>query len=108
MLVVVEPYFRSLETGARALALASQLGVPRIFTVANKVRTDDERRAVLDFCARHEMDVIAHIPYDEKLPEADRLGISPLDLAPDSPAVVAIRQLAGELERRAGPRHNGH
>ncbi|MFN8482245.1 MAG: AAA family ATPase [Anaerolineae bacterium] len=108
LLIVVEPYYRSLETGARAHDLAAQLGVPRLYAVANKVRTDNERQAIADFCARHEMELVAAIPYDETMPQADQLGLSPLELAPNAPAIQAIRALADDLEHRVNTRSNSN
>jgi CO dehydrogenase maturation factor len=100
MLVVVEPYFRSLDTGARAADLAKELGIHRIYFIANKVRNDGEREAVAEVARRKGFVLIASVPYDEALPEADRLGLSPLDFAPQSPAVEAVKQLAHDLEVR--------
>ena len=108
LLIVLEPYYRSLETGSRAQKLAAQLGVPRIYAVGSKVRTEAERQAIADFCARHDLDFIAHIPYDETVPQADLLGISPLDLNPQSLAVQAIQDLAQTLDHLVRGDHNGH
>jgi CO dehydrogenase maturation factor len=38
-----------------------------------------------------------HIPYDERVAEADQLGRAPLDHCPDSPAVRAIEALVDRL-----------
>jgi CO dehydrogenase maturation factor len=108
LLIILEPYYRSLETGSRAQKLAAQLGVPRLYAVGSKVRTETERQAIADFCARHNLDLIAHIPYDETVAAADHRGISPLDLNPAAPAVQAIHDLAQTLERRVKGEHNGH
>ena len=40
LLVVAEPYFRSLETATRTAALGRELGIPQVGFVANKVRDD--------------------------------------------------------------------
>ncbi len=101
MLVVVEPYYRSLDTGARAAGLARALGIPNIFFVANKLRTETERQAVKELADKKGIELIALIPHDEGFPEADRLGLAPLDFAPDSPAVQEIARLAQKLEARA-------
>ncbi|MBI4672602.1 MAG: AAA family ATPase [Chloroflexi bacterium] len=98
MLVVVEPYFRSLDTGARAATLAQELGIPEIFFLANKLRTENERHAVRELAQKKGFELIAEIPLDEQLPEADRLGLSPLDFAPNSPGVQAIERLAHRLQ----------
>ncbi len=102
MLVVVEPYFRSLDTGGRAAELAKELGIPKIFFVANKVRNESELNAVTELAQRKGYELIAAIPYDESLPEADRLGLSPLDFAPHSQAVEAVKRLAQALETSVG------
>ena len=103
MLVVAEPYYRSLEAALRTWELAVELGVPFVRVVANKVRSDEDHQAIDDFCAQHGMQIIGEAPYDDALAEAERRFLAPVDHAPDSPAVTAIRALAGrigELERR--------
>src|ERR671923_2028724 len=46
ILAVLEPYYRSLETGARVLELARELGIAGTYAVANKIRTGEDREAV--------------------------------------------------------------
>lgn len=93
MLLVVEPYFKSLETGRRMAVLGHDLGL-RVELVANKVRDDEEREAVEAFAERHGIPLAAVIPFDERMPAAERAGAAPLDFAADSPAVQAIAALA--------------
>ena len=94
MLCIVEPYYKSLETGRRMAALGRDLGLPRIALVANKVRDDREREAVESFAARHDLEIAGIVPFDPALPEAERAETSPLDFAPDAPAVRAITDIA--------------
>jgi CO dehydrogenase maturation factor len=94
MLIVVEPYFKSLETGRRMAALGKDLGLERVALVANKIRDERELGAVREFSAKHGIDVAGVIPYDENLPDAERAEAAPLDFAPDAPAVMAIAELA--------------
>lgn len=91
---VVEPWFKSLETGRRMATLATDLGIERVGVIANKVRDEHELHAVREFAGQHGLDVVGVIPYDEALPEAERSRAAPLDHAPGSPAVAAIRELA--------------
>jgi CO dehydrogenase maturation factor len=93
MLIVVEPWFKSLETGRRMAELAKALGVERVMLVANKVRDESELEAVREFADRHSLDFLATIPFDERLPEAEREGLAPLDYAAEGPAVKAIAEL---------------
>ena len=96
MLVVVEPWYKSLETGRRMAALGRDLGLARIALVANKVRDERDLEAVREFAERHELEVAGVIPYDERVLEAERAGKAPLDHAPDAPAVAAVERLARE------------
>jgi len=101
MFAVMEPYYRALETGRRVVELARELEVDRPMVVANKIRTDQDREAVREYCARHGLEIAAEIPYDARLMEAERSGRAPIDFDPDSPAMVAIRELATELRSPA-------
>jgi CO dehydrogenase maturation factor len=96
ILVVVEPYFKSLETGRRMAALARDLDIDRVALVANKIRDDRELEAVREFATQHDVEVAGVVPYDEQMPEAERAAASPLDFAPGAPAVAAIGKLARE------------
>jgi CO dehydrogenase maturation factor len=102
MLAVVEPYYKSLETGRRMAVLAKDLGLEQVALVANKIRDGRELAAVREFAEQHELEIAGVIPYDDALPEAERDGRSPLDVAPGSPAVAAIADLArGVVDGRA-------
>ncbi len=97
MLCVVEPYYKSLETGRRMAALAEDLGLARVALVANKIRDERELEAVREFADRHGLAIAGVVPFDERLPEAERAEAAPLDFAPDAPAVAAIAALAREM-----------
>lgn len=97
MLAVVEPYYRALETGDRVVELSRQLGIRRVAVVANKVRDAGDREAIRDYCDGRDLDVVAEIPYDRTLVDAERAGTAPIDFDPDAPAVSAVRELTGRL-----------
>ncbi len=97
MLVVAEPYYKSLETARRVKALATELGIPATYAVANKVRTSADAEAIQTFCQKHDLDVIGHIPYDQNVAEASQLPRAPLDLQPDTAGVLAVAELAAKL-----------
>ncbi|MBA3258184.1 MAG: hypothetical protein H0T68_01805 [Gemmatimonadales bacterium] len=102
IVAVVEPYFRSLETGRRVKELAQELGVANVVGLANKVRDEDDRRAIGQFCAAHGLPLVGEIPYDPTLAEAERAGQPPIDSSPAGPAVTAIRALADTLVGEKG------
>lgn len=97
LLLVTEPYFKSMETAARSKALAEELGIPRILAVANKVRGPQDEQAMRDFFAQARLPLVGMIPADEMVLEADRAGRSPLDHNAASPAVLEITRLADAL-----------
>ena len=107
VLLVTEPYFRSLETTGRLAPLARELGIPHVWAVANKVRTASDEAAVREYCDRHDIELLAIVPFDERVTDADNAGVAVLDHAPDGPAIVAATALAQELEHRLMGRPNG-
>lgn len=98
LLVVIQPQEKVLVTARRIVALADQLGIPRVVLVANRVRPGGEDEAWMHrFAAENARVLLAMIPEDEALAQADRIGVSPLDACPDSPAVTAIVAFADRL-----------
>jgi CO dehydrogenase maturation factor len=97
MVTVVEPYYKSLETGRRMAALANDLGLERVVLVANKIRDDRELEAVREFAGKHDLELAGTVPFDDHMPEAERAERSPLDLDQKAPAVVAIEDFSGRL-----------
>src|SRR5437870_3515322 len=89
MFAVVEPYFKSLETGRRMAVLAKGLGLERVGLIANKIRDDGDLAAVREFAEREHLELTGVVPFDERLPEAERACRAPLDFDPDTPAVAA-------------------
>jgi len=93
LLVVIEPYFRSLETGKRTVELGRELGIPCVEVVANKVRDDDDRAAIRDYCEAKDLGLVAEVPFDDGLRAAERSGRAPLDHDPEMPSIRVIRTL---------------
>ncbi len=105
LLIIIEPYFKSLEAAGRVVELARNLGVPTIYAVANKVQSARDETAIRSFCATKDLPVMAVVPLDDDVSEAERQGRAPIDFAPDAAAVTAIRDLArGVLGKATAPR----
>ena len=98
LLIVVEPYFRALETAGRTVRFARELGIPHVYAVANKVRSPQDEQAIREYCAGHDLPVLGLVPFDEGVTEADRDGRAVLDAAPDCPAVAGVARLEAELK----------
>lgn len=97
LLIVAVPQTKSLLTARRTVVLARQLGIPQLSLVGSLVESDADRRRLGDFAGEEGIDVAAHIPFDDAVVDADKIGACLLDVAPDGPAVTAIRRLAADL-----------
>ena len=97
LLCVVEPYYRSMEAVARFQRLGKELEIKTIIAVANKVKNPEDEKAIREFCAQTDLKVIAIIPYDVSIAEADKSGSLSIDDIDHSPALKAISHLANEL-----------
>jgi CO dehydrogenase maturation factor len=89
MLVVVEPTRRSLGTAAQIKKLANDIGLKRLWLVGNKVRDEDE--ATFLEAESPGLPVLGMLPADERVQEADRLGVAVYDYVP------TLRQAAEKM-----------
>ena len=106
LLVVLEPYYRSMETAGRIVPLARGLGIERVYGIANKIRNPQDREAVEAFCRNHELELIASVPFDEGVVEADRTGRAVIDYDASSPIVQELSHVAERLAREASAASN--
>ena len=97
LLLVAEPYFKSLEAAQRSFVLAKDLGIDRIHMVANKIRSSRDEETVRQFAGRHAVTVAGVVPFDPAVLEADERGAAVMDQQPDATSVIAVRQLADQL-----------
>lgn len=98
VIVVVEPTAKSLLSGRRLARLALAQAAPeRLVAVVNKATGEDDADLVR---RRTGLEVIATVPWDDALGQADRLGLAPIDHAPDCPSVAAVASLADQLSER--------
>ncbi len=96
LLVVTEPQLKSLLTASRTIALATQLGIPRVALVGNRSR-DDDGQTLEAFAQQQGVELLAIVPEDEAIIRADRDGRCVLDSEPSAVAVRAIESLASVI-----------
>jgi CO dehydrogenase maturation factor len=93
-LLVTKPSPKSIEVAGRAAQIIAERKIGPVLAIANRSRDQadlDRVRAALDG-----IEAVA-VPDDPSIMEADRLGIAPFDLAPDSPAAQAVAALARRI-----------
>ena len=101
LLVIAEPFYRSLETASATATLGRELGIPSVGIVANKVRDDQDEEWVRRVFDPRGIPVFGMIPFDPAVVSADRVPAAPIDLSPDAPAVRAVEAVADALAEGA-------
>lgn len=102
LLLIAEPYFRSLETLGRMAPLAKDLGIPHVLAIANKVRSPRDEAAIREYARQRDIEIVGVVPFDEQVTEADQAGHSLIDTAPDAAAVASVRDIADRILERFG------
>jgi CO dehydrogenase maturation factor len=90
MFVVAEPGQRSLTVAADIARMASDIGIPKIWAVANKIREEGDLGYVQENLGG--LALAGWLPRDERVVEADMHGAAVFDLAPDLAA--RVKQIA--------------
>lgn len=95
--VVVEPTTKSLHSASRLLNLSSATWAPRwLPVVANKVVDEDDIAGIEE---RLGCTVAGAMPLDSDVLAGDRLGIAPLDAAPNGEFVGAVGRLVEHIRQ---------
>ena len=97
VLLVAEPYYRSLETVRRLAALVAELPVSSMAVVANKIRSQQDQAAIEEFCDRHGFALAGSVPWSDEVVAADRARVPVLEWPAAAPVVRAIAGLARSL-----------
>lgn len=94
-IVVVEPGQRSIQTAMVVRKMAKELGVKKVFVVANKVRSKED----LDFIKHRlgDMELTGHITFSDAVMQADIKGASPFSFSPKT--VDEIRAIKSVIEK---------
>ncbi len=91
-IVIVEPGQRSIQTAHAVKDMAEELGVKKVFVVANKVRD----AADLEFIKKNigDMEIAGFMRFNEAIIEADMKGFPPFLYSPESvPKVRIIKEM---------------
>ncbi len=86
MLVVVEPGRRSIETAHIIRRYAADIGIDNIGIVVNKVRSEEELRAVEEQLG--DLPVVGRFPYEDAVAAADLNGTCPYTGSDEQKALV--------------------
>ncbi len=95
--VVVQPGSQSVLTARRVARIARMRRDAKAVFVANRVKSEDDVRLVEKMVGEP---VLATVPVDDDVAYAERMGVAPIDHAPDSAAIRAIGELVAKLTGR--------
>jgi CO dehydrogenase maturation factor len=104
LLVVMEPSHKSVVTAARTMALAEELGIPRIYGIGNKAVLPRDGEFYRAAATDQGLTLAGIVPYDEDITVADRAGTM---LPPGGAGLArrAIDDIVGVLESADAERH---
>ena len=94
-LIVVQPGLRSLQTAGLIRRLAQDIGIPRLYLVANSVRAESDRQFVREHGPA--LPVLGYLPYSPLAIEADMKGLPVFEAATD--LLGEAQLIAAELDR---------
>jgi len=102
-IIVVEPGQRSFQTARDIRGLAGDLGIEKCYIVGSKTRSADDRQFITDNLSDFEL--LGFINYNPDVADADRLGNSVFETAPQ--AAAEAREIKRKLEEITQKGQNG-
>ncbi len=96
LLIVADSNMKSLEIAKHIHDLAAEAGMKSLHLVGNRVMDDTQKQAIQRFADQNGMNVLAFVPWDQKVIESDMLGVTPLKNK-DIAAVQAIDKICEAL-----------
>lgn len=93
-IVVIEPGARSIQTYEKVKQLAADLDISEVNVVANKIRTENDKEFIRSRIP--EKNLLGFITYKTDVIDADRQGLSPYDLSPET--VEEIRVIKAKID----------
>ena len=78
LLIVADSNLKSLEVAKHIHDLAANAGMKQLYLIGNRIMNETQKEAVINFAKKNGLSILAFIPFDEKVIEADTLGKTPL------------------------------
>ncbi len=78
LLIVADSNLKSLEIAKHIHDMASNAGMKQLFLVGNRVMNEAQKDAIKIFAEQNGLSLLAFVPFDQKVTEADMRGETPL------------------------------
>jgi CO dehydrogenase maturation factor len=102
IVAVLEPRMKSVDTFKRIVQLAKDIEVNEVLAVGNKIRNIKEQKFIDEKMGELGSKVVAYIPFDPLVGEADMSGQASIDYNPEGPALKEVEYLKDYLKNRHG------
>jgi CO dehydrogenase maturation factor len=99
LLVVVDSNLKSLEIAKHIRDLAAGAGMKQVYLVGNRVMDEAQKEAIEGFAEKNGLSILAMIPFDREVIEAEMRGDTPLKHR-DIEAVRAIDNICDVLIKK--------
>jgi len=98
LLIISDPTLRGITTAGRVVELINELKtrIGRHYLIVNRVNGDLPQELREDIAKNH-LNLIGTIPQDPLVAHYDALGKPIIDLPPDSPVYVALREIESKI-----------
>jgi len=78
LLIVADSNLKSLEIAKHIHDMAANAGMKQLYLVGNRIMNDTQREAIQTYAQKNGLSLLAFIPFDPKVTEADMRGETPL------------------------------
>ena len=78
LIIVADSNLKSLEIAKHIHEMAAAAEMKQLYLVGNRVMNEDQKKAILNFAEKNGLSLLALVPFDQKVTEADMLGETPL------------------------------
>ncbi|MFB3890333.1 MAG: AAA family ATPase [Candidatus Bathyarchaeia archaeon] len=99
LLIVADSNLKSLEIAKHIHDMAKAGGIKQLYLVANRVMNDAQKEAIQSFAQSNGLPILAFVPFDQRVIEADMRGETPL-LHKEIDAVKTIDNICDALIKK--------
>ncbi|MCJ7713470.1 hypothetical protein MUO66_03310, partial [Candidatus Bathyarchaeota archaeon] len=67
-----------LEIAKKIKDFAKTAGIKQVYLIANRVMNDLQKKAIINFAEKNDLEILDFVPFDQGIIEKDMQGVSPL------------------------------
>lgn len=94
LLIVADSNMKSLEIAKHIHEMAAAAGMKGLYLVGNRVMNDAQKQAIAGFAKDNGIELLATVPWDQKIIDSDMAGVTPLK----NKEIEAVKAINGICE----------